>query len=464
MFLSIFDIFKIGVGPSSSHTMGPMVAAARFLELLRHGEPIPGAGVPARLECRLHGSLAFTGKGHATDRAVILGLAGFAPDTLDAAKAEAALARIAETGRIAPDALPEMAFPADAIVFDYGPALPLHANAMVLSAYDAGDHLHSRETYYSIGGGFVQTEAEMQGLGQIRTVDALEAVPYSFDTADQMLEMAAASGLTIAQMKRANEETRRDRDALDTGLDRVWQVMNACIDRGIAGEGILPGGLQVRRRAKAIHDQLVSERRTNLQMPHVANDWLSVYAMAVNEENAAGGQVVTAPTNGAAGVMPAVMRYYRDHIVGASDQGLRDMLLTAAAIGGIVKHNASISGAECGCQAEVGSAAAMAAGALCAALGGTPAQVENAAEIALEHHLGMTCDPIKGLVQVPCIERNGLGAIKAVSAASLALRGDGRHLVSLDVCIATMRETGRDMSEKYKETSLGGLAVNLPGC
>jgi len=279
-----------------------------------------------------------------------------------------------------------------------------------------------------------------------------------------MLETARRSGLSIADLKRANEETRRSRTDLDRGIDRITGVMMDCIDRGLATGGILPGGLNVRRRARNIHDQLVSERGRNLAQPHVANDWLSAYAMAVNEENAAGARVVTSPTNGAAGVFPAVLRYYRDHIVGAAPGGMRQMMLTGAAIGGLVKHNASISGAECGCQAEVGSASAMAAAGLCAAMGGTPEQVENAAEIALEHHLGMTCDPVKGLVQVPCIERNGLGAIKAVSAASLALRGDGQHLVSLDACIATLRETGRDMSEKYKETSLGGLAVNVPDC
>jgi L-serine dehydratase len=279
-----------------------------------------------------------------------------------------------------------------------------------------------------------------------------------------MLAMARSSGLSIAQMKRANEETRLSRRELDAGIDRIVAVMMECIDRGLATDGILPGGLNVRRRAKAIHDQLAEERGRNLAQPHVANDFLSAYAMAVNEENAAGGRVVTSPTNGAAGVFPAVLRYYRDHIVGAAPGGMREMLLTGAAIGGLVKHNASISGAECGCQAEVGSASAMAAGALCAAMGGTPEQVENAAEIALEHHLGMTCDPVKGLVQIPCIERNGLGAIKAVSAASLSLRGDGGHIVSLDACIRTLRDTGRDMSEKYKETSLGGLAVNVPDC
>jgi L-serine dehydratase len=276
--------------------------------------------------------------------------------------------------------------------------------------------------------------------------------------------MGEASGLSIAAMKRANELTRRDAASLDAGLDRLWAVMNACLDRGLGAEGVLPGGLNVRRRAAAIHAQLAAERGLNRALPHTVNDWLSCYAMAVNEENAAGGQVVTAPTNGAAGVFPAVMRYYSDHILQASAAGRRDMLLTAAAIGGLIKANASISGAECGCQAEVGSASAMAAAALAAALGGSNAQVENAAEIALEHHLGMTCDPIRGLVQVPCIERNGLGAIKAVAAASLALRGDGTHLVSLDACIETMRQTGRDMGEKYKETALGGLAVNVPNC
>ena len=463
MFLSVFDIFKIGIGPSSSHTMGPMVAAARFLDDLRTGRNrIPGAAAPARVGCRLHGSLAFTGKGHATDRAVILGLAGFMPETLDAAAAEAALAAISIEKRVTPEGL-ELGFDPDQdLVFDYGAPLELHANAMVLEAWDANGSQAHRETYYSIGGGFVKTEAEMRASDKV--VDGMKNVPYPFKNASEMLNMASHSGLSIAAMKRANEETVISRAELDSGIDRLIEVMEACIDRGLDTEGILPGGLNVRRRAPSIFQQLQDERTRNLAMPHVANDWLSVYAMAVNEENAAGGQVVTAPTNGAAGVMPSVLRYYRDHIVGASHEGKRDMMLTAAAIGGLVKHNASISGAECGCQAEVGSASAMAAGALASALGGTPQQVENAAEIALEHHLGMTCDPIKGLVQVPCIERNGLGAIKAVSAASLALRGNGQHLVSLDACIETMRQTGRDMSEKYKETSLGGLAVNVPDC
>jgi len=466
MFLSVFDIFKIGVGPSSSHTMGPMVAAGRFLADIAEGSrKVPGAGPVIRLECRLHGSLAFTGRGHATDRAVILGLAGFLPDTLDPEKAEAIEARIRDGKRIEPPGLGEIGFDADRdVIFDYGPPLPLHANALKLSAYDDAGNLHLRETFYSIGGGFVKTEAEMHASDNPLAPEPKVDVPFPFANAAEMLEMASRSGLSIAAMKRANEESRMSRAALDCGIDRIWEVMAACIGRGLSRDGVLPGGLKVRRRAKGIHDQLVAERGRNQQQPHVANDWLSVYAMAVNEENAAGGQVVTSPTNGAAGVFPAVCRYYLDHIVGSSKAGLHDMFLTAAAIGGLVKHNASISGAECGCQAEVGSASAMAAAGLCAAMGGTPEQVENAAEIALEHHLGMTCDPVKGLVQVPCIERNGLGAIKAVSAASLALRGDGSHIVSLDACIRTMRETGADMSTKYKETSLGGLAVNVPDC
>ncbi|MDX5358948.1 MAG: L-serine ammonia-lyase [Rhodobacterales bacterium] len=457
MFLSVFEIFKIGIGPSSSHTMGPMVAGRRFLDRLR-GLPFHAHG----LRASLHGSLAFTGVGHATDRATILGLAGFAPDSYDHALAEAALDDIRTHRRIRAEGLGDLAFdPARDLVFDYGPPLPGHANGMVLRATDAQGDVIFEETSYSIGGGFVLTADELAQGAEARPA---ARVPYPFETAAQMLQMARESGLSIAAMKRANECATRPAADLDAGLARLWQVMTACIDRGIAAEGILPGGLKVRRRAHGIHQALLAERGRNLAPPHVINDWMSLYAMAVNEENAAGGQVVTAPTNGASGVVPAVIRYWLDHVPGASGDRVGEFLLTAAAIGGLCKHNASISGAECGCQAEVGSAAAMAAAGLCAVLGGTPAQVENAAEIALEHHLGMTCDPVKGLVQVPCIERNGLGAIKAVSAASLALRGDGQHLVSLDACIETMRQTGRDMNEKYKETSLGGLAVNVPNC
>ncbi|MCB2129497.1 MAG: L-serine ammonia-lyase [Rhodobacteraceae bacterium] len=458
MFLSVFDMFKVGVGPSSSHTMGPMVAGARFLDALR-ASPFHAHG----LRASLHGSLAFTGKGHATDRATILGLAGFVPESYDHAKAEAALADIARTGTITPQGLPTLRFRPDTdLVFDYGPSLPGHANGMILMATDAQGDVILQETYYSIGGGFILTEAEHRDAG--KTAAKPSGCPYPFQSATEMLAMAAASGKSIAEMKRANELSFRNRRELDDGLARLWQVMNDCIERGLATDGILPGGLKVRRRAKGIHDALMAERGLNLTAPHVINDWMSVYAMAVNEENAAGGQVVTAPTNGAAGVLPAVIRYWLDHVPGANPAKIGDFLLTGAAIGGLCKHNASISGAESGCQAEVGSAAAMAAAGLCAVMGGSPEQVENAAEIALEHHLGMTCDPVKGLVQVPCIERNGLGAIKAVSAASLALRGDGKHFVPLDAAIETMRQTGQDMHEKYKETSLGGLAVNVPNC
>ena len=457
MFLSVFDMFKVGVGPSSSHTMGPMVAAARFLDALR-ASPFECHG----LKASLHGSLAFTGVGHATDRATILGLAGFLPDSYDHTKAEATLAEIRDTHSVKPEGLPVLHFdPTSDLKFDFGPALPGHANGMILMATDAQGDVIYQETYYSIGGGFVVTEDE---LASGKATDEGAPVPYPFKSGAEMLQMAETSGKSIAEMKRANEHARGGAANLDAGCKRLWQVMNDCIDRGLTHDGILPGGLKVRRRAKAIKESLMAERGMNLAAPHTINDWISAYAMAVNEENAAGGQVVTAPTNGAAGVLPAVIRYWLDHVPGATTSKIDEFLLTSAAIGGLVKLNASISGAEAGCQAEVGSASAMAAAGLCAVMGGTPQQIENAAEIALEHHLGMTCDPIKGLVQVPCIERNGLGAIKAVSAASLALRGDGEHLVPLDSVIETMRQTGADMHEKYKETSLGGLAVNVPNC
>lgn len=459
MFLSVFDIFKVGVGPSSSHTMGPMVAGGRFLDMLR-ASPFH----PRHLRVRLYGSLAFTGKGHATDRATILGLAGFLPESYEAERAEAALAANRDTRMLTPPGLAPLQFDPDHdLIFDYGHPLPGHANGMVIEARDAEGDVILRETFYSIGGGFVLTEAEHAAVDD-KALAAPSPVPFPFRKADEMLSMAQASGLTIAQMKRRNERRYRSEAEIEAGLARIWLVMNDCLTRGLETEGVLPGGLRVKRRAKAIHAALLAERGMNLVAPHTINDWISCYAMAVNEENAAGGQVVTAPTNGAAGVVPAVIRYWLDHVPGASGSQVGDFLLTAAAVGGIIKTNASISGAECGCQAEVGSAAAMAAAGLAAVLGGSPAQIENAAEIALEHHLGMTCDPVKGLVQVPCIERNGLGAIKAISAASLALRGDGTHFVPLDAAIETMRQTGRDMHEHYKETSLGGLAVNVPNC
>jgi L-serine dehydratase len=467
VFLSVFDLFKIGIGPSSSHTMGPMTAARRFLdELAGNDWPRPAGAKVARVAASLHGSLAYTGIGHGTDRAVILGLAGESPQTVDPDKADDIVSSIRAEKRVSPPDHPTYRFdPEVDLVMDRKTPLPGHANGMVFYAYDGDGRLLLKRVYYSIGGGFVVSDEELQRM-KARGPAATETrkVPYPFRRADEMLAMAAKSGLSIADMKRANEETRMPGADLDAGLDGIWQAMKACIDRGLAQDGIMPGGLKVRRRARRLHDRLQEQWQQNRPNPLLANDWLSIYAMAVNEENAAGGRVVTAPTNGAAGTLPAVLRYWLHFHPEADEGSIRDFLLTAAAIGGIIKANASISGAEVGCQGEVGSASAMAAAGLCAVMGGTPEQVENAAEIALEHHLGMTCDPVGGLVQVPCIERNALGAVKAVTAASLAIKGDGKHFVPLDAAIETMRQTGIDMSEKYKETSLGGLAVNIVEC
>jgi L-serine dehydratase len=465
MFLSVFDVFKIGIGPSSSHTMGPMTAANMFLDLILSPDwPRPAGARVAAIKASLHGSLAYTGVGHGSDRAVILGLTGATADTIDPDRMDAIVREVERTGTITPPGHPTYHFqPKEDLVLDKKTPLTGHANGMLFQAFDGAGRLLLRQVYYSIGGGFVVTDVELEKMRSAKKADGVR-VPYPFATAKQMLDMAARSGLTIAQMKRANEEVSMSREELDGKLDRVWAAMRGCIDRGLAVDGIMPGGLKVRRRARQIHDKLQEEWRSNKANPLLANDWLSVYAMAVNEENAGGGRIVTAPTNGAAGVIPATIRYYQHFHEDWDQEGIRDYLLTAAAVGGIIKHNASISGAEVGCQGEVGSAAAMAAAGLAAVMGATPEQVENAAEIALEHHLGMTCDPVAGLVQVPCIERNALGAVKAVTAASLALKGDGRHFVPLDACIETMRQTGHDMSEKYKETSTGGLAVNVVEC
>ena len=462
MFLSVFDIFKIGIGPSSSHTVGPMVAAQRFLSLAAQSS-LPRTG---HLTVTLHGSLAFTGKGHGTDRAVILGLAGERPSTMDPDRVDEVLREMAERGSVSVGDDFVVAFnPARDVIFDFGPALKGHANGMVFRILDDDSNTLLSETYFSIGGGFVQTEAERaESVAASKTEKPSVEVPYPFRTAAEMLEMGRRSGLTVVEMKRANEVVAQTNEELDANLDRIWAAMRDCMNRGLRQTGTLPGGLKVKRRAAEIYTKLKQEKGNNAIQPHQLMDWLSVYAMAVNEENAAGGKVVTAPTNGAAGVIPATIRYYLDHCLGADQQGIRTFLLAAAAIGGLIKHNASISGAEVGCQGEVGSASAMASAGLCAALGGTNEQVENAAEIALEHHLGMTCDPVGGLVQVPCIERNAFGAVKAVTAASLALRGDGTHFVPLDTCVETMRQTGLDMSERYKETSTGGLAVNVVEC
>ncbi len=444
--------------------MGPMSAAGRFLDELHSGSwPRARQAQPAAITASLHGSLAFTGIGHGSDRAVILGLAGENPRDVDPDQMDAIVEKVRETGRIEPPGHPGYRFrPAVDLVLDTKTPLPGHPNGMQFCAWDGDGQLLLRRIYFSVGGGFVVSQDELSALKDAPSIQ--QDVPWPFANAAQMLDMAKRSGLSIAAMKRANEEARLSRQKLDQDLDAIWTAMSSCITRGLAHDGILPGGLKVRRRAKGLHAQLADKWQRNDIDPLMGNDWLSLFAMAVNEENAAGGRVVTAPTNGAAGVIPAVLRYATQFQTGLGRAAVHDFLLTAAAIGGILKHNASISGAEVGCQGEVGSAAAMAAAGLCAIQGGTPEQIENAAEIALEHHLGMTCDPVGGLVQIPCIERNAFGAVKAVTAASLALKGDGIHHVPLDACIETMRQTGHDMSEKYKETSQGGLAVNVVAC
>ena len=449
--ISVFELFKIGVGPSSSHTVGPMRAAAAFVAGLATERV-------ASVRATLLGSLAFTGKGHATDRAVMLGLAGLKPDTLDPAEAEA-IVRAAHEQNVLPLAgRRRLAFdPARDIVFDYVTPAASHPNTLILEAFDAEGATVAQEIWLSVGGGFIVRE------GDDAATAGGPAYPLPFRDAADLLRVAAANGLSIAELMRRNEIAVAGEPAVEARLDAILDVMLACLDRGLSRDGQLPGGLKVKRRAKAIFERLNADIGRNERSPHEIMDFVSVYAMAVNEENAAGGRVVTAPTNGAAGVIPAVLRYYRDHCQGGRE-GMRQFLFTAGAIGALFKLNASISGAEVGCQGEVGVASSMAAAGLCTALGGTNAQVENAAEIAMEHHLGMTCDPVGGLVQIPCIERNAFGAIKAIAAASLALHGDGSHKVSLDQVIATMRQTGKDMLDKYKETSTGGLAVNVVEC
>jgi L-serine dehydratase len=464
MFLSTFEIFKIGIGPSSSHTMGPMTAAHRFIGELKDAcATSVDPSTLARITVTLHGSLAFTGKGHATDKAVCLGLLGEIPSEIDLDVANVRLEALGANRVLRLTGDLEIAFdPELDLVFDYGPPLSGHPNGIVCRVLDVLGQPVMTRCYYSIGGGFVVSEEDLGANPENETTSP--EVPYPFETAAQMLAMGDLAQASIARMMRKNEEIAMRTDQVDQEIDVLWAAMSECIDRGLRQEGVLPGGLNVKRRAAALYRQLVVERKALGRLPLSDFDWLHAYAMAVNEENAAGGRIVTAPTNGAAGVMPAVLRYYLDHCAGATRSGLHDFMLTSAAIGGLIKRNASISGAEMGCQGEVGSASAMAAAGLCAALGGSNAQIENAAEIALEHHLGMTCDPIAGLVQIPCIERNGMGAAKAVSACSLALRGNGAHFMPLDNCIAAMRATGQDMSDKYKETSQGGLAVNLPEC
>jgi L-serine dehydratase len=455
--ISVFELFKIGIGPSSSHTVGPMKAAAAFAKGLVETGAIDRV---ASLEVALLGSLAFTGRGHATDKAVILGLSGEAPETVDLDAAEALVARVRETKTL--DLVRRRAIPFDterAIRFDTVTPAPRHPNTMRFVARDGEGRALADETWLSVGGGFIIRD------GGDKDLSAPEPqLPYPFHSGGELLAHGREAKLSIAELMRANEAALRSEGEADAHAERILDVMFASVDRGLTQSGPLPGGLKVMRRAKAIHDRLTEAAHRNFHPAHEIMDFVSVYAMAVNEENAAGGRVVTAPTNGAAGVIPAVLRYYRDHCEGATQAGLRDFLMTATAVGALFKMNASISGAEVGCQGEVGVASSMAAAGLCAALGATNEQIENAAEIAMEHHLGMTCDPIGGLVQIPCIERNAFGAVKAIAAASLALHGDGTHRVSLDSVVATMRQTGADMQSKYKETSLGGLAVNFVEC
>ncbi len=461
MFLSVFDLFKIGIGPSSSHTVGPMVAMNMFIDHLERSADI---SVTKRIVITLYGSLAFTGKGHGTDRALVLGLLGEKPDKIDPADVHQLVEDVIQNRALRLGGKIDINFDFEKdIILDFEAPLSEHTNGLVIAAYDDKGDVLANETYFSIGGGFVVTKANLAEGGATANTSNPE-VPFPFHDAKEMLAMGKAGNKTIAEMKYANEVARNGEKDIRAGLDRLWLVMKDCMDRGISTDGILPGGLKVKRRAKQIAEDLKTDETRNVKYAHSVMDWISLYAIAVNEENAAGGRVVTSPTNGAAGVIPATIRYYLEFCPGANEDTVDDFLLTASAIGGIIKTNASISGAEVGCQGEVGSAAAMAAAGLCAVLGGTNEQIENAAEIAIEHHLGMTCDPIGGLVQVPCIERNAMGAVKAVNAASLALRGDGTHFVPLDSAIETMRQTGVDMLSKYKETSQGGLAVNVTEC
>jgi L-serine dehydratase len=459
MFVSAFDLFKIGLGPSSSHTVGPMRAAGRFVKELAASGKLE---TTARVIVDLYGSLALTGRGHGTDRAILLGLAGHAPDRIDPEDVAPTVERIRAQQMISLDGRHAVLFHEENDVrFRVDKTLSFHSNGMRFAAADAAGAPLLRKVYFSVGGGFVVEEDEMDRLAD---ASSQLRVPYPFASARELLAHGETAHKRIPDMMRINEFALRSPDQVRSGLLERWAIMNASIERGMSRDGILPGGLDVRRRAKSLADALRDKRAQNVRNPTEAIDWVSVYAIAVNEENAAGGRVVTAPTNGAAGVIPAVIRYYREFYEEANEDGIVGFLLTAAAIGGLCKRNASLSGAEVGCQGEVGVACSMAAAGLAAALGGSNAQIENAAEIGIEHHLGMSCDPVAGLVQIPCIERNAMGAVKAINAASLALRGDGTHRVSLDSVIKTMYETGRDMMTKYKETSLGGLAVNVVDC
>ncbi|MFG2718223.1 L-serine ammonia-lyase [Streptomyces sp. NPDC048416] len=465
MAISVFDLFSIGIGPSSSHTVGPMRAARMFAARLKNEGLIAHT---TRIRAELYGSLGATGHGHGTPKAVLLGLEGDSPRTVDVESADARVEQIKESGRLNVLGMHEIDFAYDDdLVLHRRKALPYHANGMTVFAYDVDGELVLEKTYYSVGGGFIVDEtvlAQEGAAGDNPIVPDDTVLKHPFRTGDELLRLARETGLSISAMMLENEKAWRTEDEIRSGLLDIWRVMQACVSRGMSREGILPGGLKVRRRAATTARQLRAEGNPDAH----AMEWATLYAMAVNEENAAGGRVVTAPTNGAAGIIPAVLHYYMNFVPGGSVQEKEDgvvrFLLAAGAIGMLFKENASISGAEVGCQGEVGSACSMAAGALAEVLGGTPEQVENAAEIGMEHNLGLTCDPVGGLVQIPCIERNGMAAVKAVTAAKMAMRGDGSHKVSLDKVIKTMKETGADMSVKYKETARGGLAVNIIEC
>ncbi|MEU1476372.1 L-serine ammonia-lyase [Streptomyces sp. NPDC005760] len=455
MAISVFDLFSIGIGPSSSHTVGPMRAARMFARRLRNEDLLPAV---ASVRCELYGSLGATGHGHGTPKAVLLGLEGASPRTVDVEGADGRVAEIKAAGLLKLLGEHEIPFSFDDdLVLHRRKALPYHANGMTVWAYDASGAELLSKTYYSVGGGFVVDE-DAVGEDRIKLDDTV--LKYPFRTGDELLRLTKDTGLSISSLMLENERAWRTEDEIRAGLLEIWRVMQSCVSRGMAQEGILPGGLRVRRRAAMTARQLRAEGDP---LAH-SMEWITLYAMAVNEENAAGGRVVTAPTNGAAGIIPAVLHYFMNFVPGADEDGVVRFLLAAGAIGMLFKENASISGAEVGCQGEVGSACSMAAGALAEVLGGSPEQVENAAEIGMEHNLGLTCDPVGGLVQIPCIERNGMAAVKAVTAAKMALRGDGSHKVSLDKVIKTMKDTGADMSVKYKETARGGLAVNIIEC
>ncbi|WP_240137276.1 L-serine ammonia-lyase [Streptomyces sp. MUM 178J] len=455
MAISVFDLFSIGIGPSSSHTVGPMRAARMFARRLKNEGMLAHT---AAIRAELYGSLGATGHGHGTPKAVLLGLEGSSPRTVDVESADDRVEQIRTAGRLNLLGMHEIAFDFDEdLVLHRRKALPYHANGMTVFAYDAEGGPLLEKTYYSVGGGFVVDE-DAVGEDRIKLDDTV--LKHPFRTGDELLRLTRETGLSISALMLENEKAWRSEEEIREGLLDIWRVMQACVTRGMSREGILPGGLKVRRRAANSARQLRAEGDAQAR----AMEWITLYAMAVNEENAAGGRVVTAPTNGAAGIIPAVLHYYMNFVPGADEEGVVRSLLAAGAIGMLFKENASISGAEVGCQGEVGSACSMAAGALAEVLGGSPEQVENAAEIGMEHNLGLTCDPVGGLVQIPCIERNGMAAVKAVTAAKMAMRGDGSHKVSLDKVIKTMKDTGADMSVKYKETARGGLAVNIIEC